>query len=135
MRGALTSIISLTTILWIGGNAVAQNALEADKGPLSLEKSFEVANKRCKINCSMRRKPLTFISPTGLIFIINRSLQKIFFRSKEKLTLHQRRPGIMRSQKNKRSGSPMDFQLCRPNGVIWPLSCLLYTSPSPRDRG
>ena len=45
MRGALTSIISLTTILWIGGNAVAQNALEADKGPLSLEKSFEVAKQ------------------------------------------------------------------------------------------
>ena len=72
MRGALTSIISLTTILWIGGNAVAQNALEADKGPLSLEKSFEVAKQEVQ-NQLLNAPEASYIYLTHWINIYNQS--------------------------------------------------------------
>ena len=122
MRGALTFIISLTSVLWISAGAAAQTTPQSVNQPISLEKSFEAAKQDVQ-NQLLNAPEASYIYLTHWVKIYNQSKSaEDIFSFEKKLIRPIRWLQIMLPRLNKRIGSPMDFQLCRPNGVIWPLS-------------
>lgn len=72
MRGALTSLISSTSFLWIGAGAAAQSPPQTDEPPLSLETSFEAAKQEVQ-NQLLNAPEASYIYLTHWIDIYNQS--------------------------------------------------------------
>ena len=72
MRGALTFIISLTSVLWISAGAAAQTTPQSVNQPISLEKSFEAAKQDVQ-NQLLNAPEASYIYLTHWVKIYNQS--------------------------------------------------------------